>query len=63
MKFRLKAGCTIASVIFFFNVGFSEEQNAVTAGSADTRLRGAGQATKAAPGCQKESVPEQRPFT
>lgn len=47
----------------YFYIGFSEEQNAVTAANAEARLTGARQATKAAPGCQKESVPEQTPFT
>lgn len=47
----------------YFYVGFSQEQNAVTAGNVETRITGAGQATKKAPGCQRESVSEQRPFT
>lgn len=47
----------------YFYVGFPQEQNAVTAGNVGTRITGAGQETKKAPGCQRKSVPEQRPFT
>ncbi|KAF4787551.1 Serine/threonine-protein kinase B-raf [Turdus rufiventris] len=42
--------------------GVPEEQNAVTAGSAGTRIPRAGQTAKPAPGCRSESVPEESSY-